>query len=67
MKRPSKNDLLLELMNEAVDGHLEAKKALITLLQRSCMRYYQKYMKDMDESNLLEPMKILLIDLKSIN
>lgn len=61
MEWPTRNQILLEALNEGVEGHLQAKKSLITMLQRSYMRYYQKYMREMSQDNLLEPMKILLI------
>ncbi len=55
------NIQLLELLDTHVEGHEQAKKSLIALLQRSKVRYYQKYLKCMDEENLLEPMKVLLV------
>ncbi len=53
-------DILNEL-DRYVVGHLEAKKALVTLLTRSLLRHHQKYVKGMDDDFLLSPMKILLI------
>ncbi len=55
------NENLLNALNESVYGHAEAKKTLIMLISRSRMRHYQKYGKLMDTSNLLAPMKTLLI------
>ena len=48
-------------LDEYVHGHSEAKKALITMLSRSKMRWYQKYIREMHEDYILSPMKILLI------
>ncbi len=61
MNHSSGNQILLDSLNEQVEGHIHAKKSLITMLQRSNMRYYQKYLKNMDSEFLLDPMKILLI------
>ena len=55
------NTQLLEEFNRRVYGHEEAKKALITLVSRSKMRHYQKYALNIDNDELLEPSKILLI------
>lgn len=55
------NKLIMLSLEEYVYGHSEAKKALITMLQRSRMRHFQKYIKCMDNDFLVSPMKILLI------
>ena len=55
------NQQLLEQLDEYVFGHDEAKKTLITMITRSRMRAYQKYIKEMDEDMLLKPMKVLLV------
>ncbi len=55
------NKTLLSELDSYVVGHLEAKRALITLITRSRLRHFQKYMKGMDEGFLLSPMKILLL------
>lgn len=57
----SSNKLILLALDEYVEGHLDAKKALITLLARSRMRHHQKFIKEMGYDFLLSPMKILLI------
>lgn len=56
-----KNSEILEDLDEYVEGHIEAKKALINLVNRSKMRHYQKYIKCMDRDFLLSPSKVLLI------
>lgn len=58
---PTKNDILLQGLDDIVEGHNYAKKCLIAMLQRSNMRHYQKYMKEMHRDYLMEPMKLLLI------
>lgn len=55
------NKTLLEELDYYVVGHTEAKKALITLVMRSRLRHFQKYIKEMDSDYLLQPMKILLM------
>lgn len=57
----SSNESLMAALDEYVFGHADAKKALITMLNRSKLRWYQKYMKEMYEENLINPLKILLI------
>lgn len=52
---------LLKDYNKRVYGHEQAKKALITLVNRSKMRHYQKYILNEPESDLIEPSKLLLI------
>ncbi len=56
---------VLEDLNEYVSGHIEAKKALITMIDRSRRRNRQKHPDDgswgMEDSYLLYPSKILLI------
>lgn len=55
------NKTLLEELDYYVVGHQEAKKALISLITRSRLRHFQKYIKNMDDEYLLHPMKILLL------
>lgn len=57
----SYNQELKEKLDAHVFGHEVAKKTLITMLTRSRMRHYQKYIKEMDEEMLLKPMKVLLV------
>lgn len=52
---------LYRQLTEYVSGHDEAKKALISLLSRSKMRYYQRWGKNMHEDYLLQTSKVLLI------
>jgi ATP-dependent Clp protease ATP-binding subunit ClpX len=52
---------ILEELDDYVFGHLEAKKAIITMLNRSGLRFIQKYYKGMAEEHLITPMKLLLI------
>lgn len=56
-----KNKILLHCLDEYVEGHTLAKKALIALLQRIKVRCHQKYVKEMNEENIVDPMKLLLI------
>jgi len=55
------NRKIYEALGEYVSGHDEAKKALITLLNRSKMRYKQKWGSMMHKDFLLQTSKILLI------
>jgi len=55
------NKMLLAALDEYVTGHLEAKKALIIMLNRSKLRTHQKYRKYMADEYLVRPMKVLLI------
>ena len=58
---PKNNAEILECLDHYVFGHTEAKKALITMLSRSTMRSYQKYIKGVEDQYLLSPMKVLLV------
>lgn len=53
-------DLLAEY-DTKVYGHTVAKKTLISLLNRSLMRHHQKYELCLHYSDLLQPMKVLLL------
>ncbi len=53
-------DILLAL-DRHVFGHTEAKKALISLVNRSKVRYYLKWMRSLNEPELMQTQKILLI------
>jgi len=55
------NRQALNELDYYVIGHDEAKKALISLVTRSRLRHYQKYMKSMDGEFLVQPMKVLLL------
>lgn len=52
---------LLEEFDIYVKGHTEAKKALINLVSRSKIRYYQKHKHLEDQYHLLEPGKLMLL------
>ncbi len=57
-----RNIELLQDMEEYVAGHIEAKKALITLVNRSKRRHLQKFgLQQMHDDYLLSPSKIMLI------
>lgn len=55
------NKFIMLALDEYVHGHVEAKRALITLLSRSKLRHHQKYIKEMHIDFLLTPMKVLLV------
>lgn len=57
----AKNAELLADLEEYVEGHTEAKKALITLVDRSKRRHHQKFILGMYPDFLLSPSKVLLI------
>lgn len=61
MRYPQSNKMLLATLDEYVTGHLEAKKALIIMLNRSRLRTYQKYVKQMESEFLVSPIKLLLV------
>ncbi len=57
-----RNIELLQDLEEYVAGHIEAKKALINLVNRSKRRHLQKFgLQQMDNDYLLSPSKVLLI------
>lgn len=53
------NQEILEKLNKLVYGHVETKKLLITLIQRSKLRYYKKCV--LNEPTDLKPLRCLLI------
>ncbi|MCK4518176.1 AAA family ATPase [Candidatus Babeliales bacterium] len=58
------NEELLKKFNTKVFGHLKAKKALISLVNRSKLSHYIKYLKDNGSDSdfpTLEPSKCLLV------
>jgi ATP-dependent Clp protease ATP-binding subunit ClpX len=55
------NSEIYRQLSEYVSGHDEAKKALIALLNRSKMRYTQRWGKEMHKDYLLQTSKVLLI------
>lgn len=59
--RKHSNLELLEALDSVVEGHREAKKALIVMLNRSILRCEQRYVKNMFSEYLVSPLKILLL------
>lgn len=55
------NDVVLEYLNTKISGQLEAKKALITLFNRSYIRYYQRFIKVTPEEQCIKNKNVLLI------
>ncbi len=55
------NAELLEEYNQYVYGHIQAKKTLIALINRSKIRHNQKYNLGVRHEDLIEPSKCLLI------
>jgi ATP-dependent Clp protease ATP-binding subunit ClpX len=55
------NKKLLEELNDLVYGHEEAKKSLITLVNRSKLRHFQKWGELLPTEQLIKPSKCLLI------
>lgn len=55
------NKMMLEALNDYVYGHEEAKKVLIALVNRSVVRCNQKWYKYMEDENLINTLKVLLI------
>lgn len=54
----------IDILNELdgyVSGHIEAKKALISLVNRSRIRHYQKLVEGIHKEYLIQPHKLLLI------
>ena len=61
MKNFKPNIEILQDLEEYVEGHIEAKKALISLVNRSKWRHHQKFGLGMFPEYLLAPSKILLL------
>lgn len=55
------NKKILEELNSRVYGHEEAKKSLISLVNRSKLRHFQKWGELLPKENLINPGKCLLI------
>lgn len=53
-------DILSEL-DDYVDGHTQAKKSLISLINRSKIRHHQKWVEGIHKDFLLTPHKLLII------
>jgi ATP-dependent Clp protease ATP-binding subunit ClpX len=54
------NEILAEL-DSYVDGHVEAKKALISLVNRSKIRHHQKWIELIHRDYLITPHKLLIL------
>lgn len=52
---------ILDELDGYVSGHLEAKKALISLVNRSKIRHHQKWIEGIHKDYLIQPHKLLLI------
>lgn len=61
MRNYETNTELLKLYNEQVEGHLEAKKVLLTLVNRSKHRFHQQFIRGVNTEFLVDPLKVLLI------
>lgn len=61
MLHDKSNKQVLEELNRLVYGHEEAKKSLITLINRSKLRHYQKWGQLLPEESLIKTSKCLLI------
>ena len=61
MLHDKSNKKILEELNQRVYGHADAKKSLITLVNRSKLRHYQKWGELLPKESLLKPAKCLLI------
>ncbi len=61
MLHDKSNKKILEELNELVYGHDLAKKSLISLVNRSKLRHYQKWGELLPNEALLKPSKCLLI------
>jgi len=55
------NRAVLEELDRLVYGHQHAKKSLITLVNRSKLRHYQKWGEMLDDEFLIKPSKCLLV------
>lgn len=56
-----RNADVLEDLDGYVSGHIEAKKALISLVNRSKIRHHQKWIEGIHKDLLIQPHKLLLI------
>lgn len=61
MHNDKHNRALLEDFNKHVHGHIEFKKAVINLVNKSKLRYYRKHHATDEHHTLLEPNKILVM------
>lgn len=61
MLHGKRNKEILDELDGHVSGHLEAKKALISLVNRSKIRHHQKWIEGIHKDYLIQPHKLLLI------
>ena len=61
MLHNKRNHEILAELDTYVDGHIEAKKALISLVNRSKIRHHQKWIERIHKDYLIPPHKVLLI------
>ena len=61
MKHYKKNWEILEEFDSRVEGHTEAKKALINLVNRSKIRHHQRFIQQLHKDYLIDPANCLLI------
>jgi ATP-dependent Clp protease ATP-binding subunit ClpX len=61
MLHNKRNGEILAELDNYVDGHIEAKKALISLVNRSKIRHHQKWIERIHKDYLIAPHKVLLI------
>lgn len=52
---------ILDELDGYVSGHYEAKKALISLVNRAKIRHHQKWIEGIHKDYLIQPHKLLLI------
>lgn len=61
MLHNKRNSEIFKELSSYVEGHTEAKKALISLINRSKIRHHQKWIERIHKDYLLPPHKLLLI------
>lgn len=61
MLHGKRNSEILQELGTNVEGHIEAKKALISLINRSKIRHHQKWIERIHKDFLITPQKVLLI------
>lgn len=61
MLHERRNSEILAELDGHVVGHVEAKKALINLVNRSKIRHYQRWLEGISPEYLIQPHKLLLI------
>lgn len=61
MLHTKSNGEILKDLDKRVYGHTNAKKALISLVARSRIRHFQKWVENIDKEFLIQPHKLLLL------